>query len=184
MGLEGIVSGGVDVGDHDRVVRLLTPEHGRIAVIARGVRGGRKKALAAALDPGTRVSLELRRGRGPLGIVSDAIVRASPHRARTDLDRLALLAYGVEICTELAPEDHESPRLYRLLLAWLALVEGEEAPGPASRQALETKALTFSGHTPALVGCAVCGERLDATRALVFEVLLDPLLVVSRSVTR
>jgi len=168
--LEGVIAGGVDYGDQDRIVRLLTPEHGRMAVYARGVRGGRKKSLAGALDPGTRVHLELRRGRGPLPILADAVVRASPHRARADLDRLALLTYGVEICTELAPEDHPAPKLYRLLLAWMRQVEDPEVPGPASRQALEAKALTFSGHTPALVGCAVCGDKLDAPTVFDAEV--------------
>ena len=158
----GISLGGIDVGDHDRVVRLLTAERGRTAVLARGVRGGRKKALASALEPGTEVRLELARGRGPLPLVRDASVQAGPTRARSDLDRLALLAYGLEIVSSLAPEDHEAHKLHRLLLSWLTLLDGEDLPGTASRQALEAKALTFAGLTPALVLCAVCGERLDA----------------------
>lgn len=160
--MEGIVAGGVDYQDHDRIVRLLTPDRGRTAVLARGVRGGKRRRLAAAMSPGTRVDLELRRGRGPLGIVNDAAVLAEPGRSRADLVRLAQLTYGVELCHDLAPEHHEAHKLYGLLLSWLGRLEGDEPPGIASRQALEAKALTFAGLTPSLVGCAVCGERLDA----------------------
>lgn len=130
-------------------------------MLARGVRGGRRKDQRALLEPGSYLDLVLRRAKGPLPLLAEATPRATIRRARTDLDRLALLTYGVEICAELAPEHHEAPKLYRLLLAWLDLLEGEDQPGPASRQALEAKALTFAGFTPALVACAVCGERLE-----------------------
>jgi DNA repair protein RecO (recombination protein O) len=158
---EAVVLGHVDYGEADRVVRLLTPEQGRIAAMARGIRRGRN-ALRSLVEPGARLSIALKRGRGRLPLLQEASPVQLPHRARADLDRLALLTYGVELCGLLAPEDHEAPRLYRLLATWIALVEGPEAPGIASRQALEAKALTFAGLTPALVACPICGERLEA----------------------
>jgi len=154
-----IVLGSIDHGDHDRVIRLLSPELGRMVAYARGLRSSRSR-LASALEPGTVVALELKRGKGPMPLIADAHPLSAPKRSREDLDRLGLLAYGIEVCGALAPEHHEAERLFKLLTHWLALVEGPELPGVASRQALEGKALTFAGFAPALVLCPVCGERL------------------------
>ncbi|MFK7929369.1 MAG: DNA repair protein RecO [Myxococcota bacterium] len=167
--MRAIIAGGVDVGDHDRLVRVLTPDQGRTAVLVRGVRGGRKNHLSTAITPGAHVDLELRKGRGPLPLLRDAQVLASPNRARTDLLRLSQLSYGVEVCSELAPEHHEAERLFKLLLSWLACVEGDEPPGAATRQALEAKALTFAGMAPSLVACAVCGDRLEDPTVFSFD---------------
>ena len=64
-------------------------------------------------------------------------------------------------------EDHENEKLFLLLLAWLAVLDGAEMVGPATRIAFEAKALTFSGLTPRLSGCGKCTDRLDD--ALVFS---------------
>lgn len=158
--VEAIVTGSTDVGEAHRVVRLLTPDQGRTAVLARGARSGRK-GWSGVLEPGARVALILKRGKGPLPLLAEVARHVVPKRARTDLLRLSQLAYGVELCAALAPEHHEAPKLHRLLATWLDLLEGEATPGIASRQALEAKALTFAGLTPALVLCGVCHERLD-----------------------
>lgn len=155
-----IVVGRLDYGDHDRIVRFLSASRGRFAVLARGARRG-THSWAPLLEAGVAVRLDLKRGRGPLPLLRDASLIDRPRRAREDLDRLAALTYGVELCAALAPEDHEAPRLHRLLRSWLATVEGDHEPGAAARQALEAKALTFAGLTPALVICPVCGVRLD-----------------------
>lgn len=154
-----LVIGSIDYGDHDRIVRLLTPHLGRTAVMVRGARSGRKP-WASTLQTGSLIRPELKRTRGHLPLMVEAHLHAHPKRAREDLDRLAALAYGVELCAALSPEHHEAAKLFRLILVWLSLLEGSERPGPASRQALEAKALTFAGLTPALATCPVCGEGL------------------------
>lgn len=159
--LEVAVVGTFDLGEADRIVRTLSAERGRMSVLARGARSSRKR-FAGLFEPGNRVLLELRRGRGDLPLVTGADLVQAPRRARADLDRLALLAYGCELCAALAPEQHPAAQLYKLLTVWLDLLEGDDAPGVASRLALEAKALTFAGVAPSLVRCAVCGEPLDA----------------------
>jgi DNA repair protein RecO (recombination protein O) len=155
--LWAVVVGGVDYGDTDRIVKVLSAEHGRVAVMARRAR----KRFKGVLEVGTRVRLDLRRSKGRLSLVSEVVVEVMPRAARGDLVRLAQLVYGCELCSALAPEHHASPKLHRLLCAWLDALEGEIAPGLAARQGLEAKALTFAGLTPALVMCPVCGTRLE-----------------------
>lgn len=156
-GVQAVVVGATDLGESDRILRLLSAEHGRISAVARRVRSSRKR-WAGVFDVGNLVELRFGRSRGSLRNIADAEVLAAPRKARADLDRVALLAYGCELCAALAPEDHEANKLMRLLLAWLELLEGEGSPRSASRVALEAKALTFAGLSPRLVQCARCGD--------------------------
>ena len=163
-----IVVGGLDLGEADRIVRFLSADQGRSAAVVRNARSSRKR-FAGRLDPGTRLGVSLRKGKGSLPVVTELDQVAAPDKARRDLDRLTLLMYGCEVCAALAPEHHPAPRLTRLLEVWLDLLEGELTPGHAARQALEGKALTFAGLTPALTVCAGCGGAVGQGGQLDWE---------------
>jgi DNA repair protein RecO (recombination protein O) len=158
--IDGIVVGSVDLGEADRILRLLTAEEGRISVVARGARGS-KRRFTNMTDLGTQLRVVRGRQSGSLAAILEAERLAGPDRARTELERLSSLAYGCELCSALAPEQGEAPKLHGLLIAWLALLEGPVQPGVASRVALEAKALTFSGLVPALGICVSCGLPLQ-----------------------
>ena len=155
-----IVLGHVDFGDRDRIVRLLSPDHGRVACLARGARGSRRR-FAGALDVGNRVQASLRPGKGELWHLDEAVLLDGRTGARQDLLRLTLLAYAGELCGALAREHQPEPRLYGLLdMACLLLDAMTGAPGAAFRAGLEAKALTFAGLAPSLSRCVTCGEPL------------------------
>ena len=84
-------------------------------------------------------------------------------RIKSDLIRIAYLAYGCEMISAMMIEDHENEKLFLLLLAWLTALERDGPMGPAWRLAFEAKALTFSGLTPRLNACVRCGEPLENT---------------------
>ncbi|RME25410.1 MAG: DNA repair protein RecO, partial [Deltaproteobacteria bacterium] len=163
--LRAIVVGHVDLGERDRILRLLTAELGRISAIARGARGSRRR-FAGAMDSGALVAASLRPGRGELWVLDEATLLEGRDRARQDLLRLSLLAYAVELCSSLARTEHPEPRLFGLLeIAALLIDAMTGAPGPAFRAGLEAKALTFAGLAPSLERCVVCGKGLGgATR--------------------
>lgn len=156
----GIVVGHVDLGERDRIVRLLTPDHGRVGALARGVRGSRKR-FGGALDTGNQVDIGLRPGRGDLWHLDDAELVEGRDGARRDLTRLTLLAYACELCSGLSRDDHPEPRLYGLLeMAALLLDAMTAPPSVAFRIGLEGKALSFAGLAPRLLTCVSCGEAL------------------------
>lgn len=159
--MEALIVGLTNYGDSDRIVRLIAADRGRVDAIARGARRS-KKRFAGVLEPGTRIRATLRVGRGELPTLEAADRLAGPRRARDDYDRLVLLSYGCEVVARLCQPEAPPGRLFGLLEAWLALLEGDEDPTAASRVSLELKALTFAGLTPALVSCPVCGKALDA----------------------
>jgi len=158
--VEGIVVGGLEIGEADRIVYLLSDTQGRHRAVARGARSS-KKRFAGKLDPGCRLELTTRGRRGGLPTITHLELVSGPRRAREDLDRLALLTYACEICGSLATEHQPAPKLFGLLATWLLLLEGPVTPAVPARIALEAKALTFAGLTPALGRCAACGQALD-----------------------
>ena len=154
-----VVVGSADLGEADRIVRLLTPELGRLSVVARRARSS-KRRFGGVLDVGTRIVAHVSQGKG-MPVLQSADRRGGPEVARTSFERIAQLGYGCELCAGLSPEETAAHKLFRLLEAWLELLEQADAPGVAARLALEAKALTFAGLTPALARCASCGEPLD-----------------------
>ncbi len=164
--LGAIVVGRVDYGEADRIVRLLTAEHGRIAVMARAARKSSRR-FGGALDLGNRVEIQVARGRGDLwSLRACRLVQGHAH-VRSDLDRMALVAYACELCASLAREHHPEPRLFGLLeVALLVLDAATVAPSDVWRWGLEAKALTFAGLTPRLGTCGVSGEPLAGRMAV------------------
>lgn len=152
----------LDFGDSDRIVRLLTPDLGRVAALARRARSSRRR-FGGALDTGNLVEIRVRPGRGELWTLEGAKLLDGREGARADLVRLTLLAYACELCGALSREAHPEPRLYGLLeMATLLLDAMTDAPAAAFRVGMEAKALTFAGLAPALDRCCHCGGPPEA----------------------
>ncbi len=163
--LDAVVLGHVDYGERDRIVRLLTPELGRIAALARNARGSRHR-FAGALDLGSRVQALVEPGRGDLWHLREATLTSGRIHLREDLVRLALAAYGCELVGGLAQEERPEQRLFGLLEVFLTVLDGLVAPpGGLFRIGLEIKALTCAGIAPVLDRCARCGGGLAAAAA-------------------
>ncbi len=184
--VSAIVIGQTDYGEADRIVRLLTPDSGRISVMARGARRS-KKRFGGSLDLGNRVEAELVAGRGRLSVLSDCtLVRGHAH-VRGDLGCLSLLNYACEWVGSLAREEHAEPKLFGLLEVALAVLNASTCmPSVAFRWGLEAKALTFAGLTPVLVGCTACSRELEDTACYSAQSggLLHPECGTGRSVSR
>ena len=127
--------------------------------MARGARRS-KKRFAGMLEIGNRVRLDIHPGRGKLARIQGVELVAGVQRAREDLLRLSLLAYGCEALGRLAGEHQPAPRLARLLVVWVERLEHDGEMGVAHRQALEAKALRFAGLLPDLHRCARCSRPL------------------------
>ena len=155
---QAIVLSSMEFGESDRIVRLLTPELGRVPALARRARADRRR-FGGALDTGNLVEVRVRPGRGELWTLEGAKLLDGREGARADLVRLTLLAYACELCGALCREAHPEPRMFGLLeMATMLLDAMTDEPAEGFRVGLEAKALTFSGLSPALTRCAHCGE--------------------------
>ncbi|MEE2751098.1 MAG: DNA repair protein RecO [Myxococcota bacterium] len=184
--VSAIVIGQTDYGEADRIVKLLTPDSGRISVMARGARRS-KKRFGGTLDLGNRVEMQLVAGRGRLSVLSECTLLRGHAHVRNDLGCLALLNYACEWVGALAREEHAEPKLFGLLEVALAVLDASvRMPSATFRWGLEAKALTFAGLTPALEGCTACARELEDEACYSAQAggLLHPECGTGRTVSR
>src|SRR5688572_3433628 len=110
---EGIILSRTDYGEADRIITLLTPEHGKLRLMAKGVRRVKSK-LAGGIELFSVSTITFVKGRGDIGtLVSTRLVK---HYGRIveDLDRTML---GYELIKQLnkVTEDHPEPAYFELL---------------------------------------------------------------------
>lgn len=156
---EAIVLRRKDIGEADRILTLLTPDHGKVRVVAKGIRKPRSRK-AGHLELFTRVSLLVAAGRD-LDLITQAEAVEMYRPLREDLLRGAYAAYAVELLDKFTPDQQEAGDLYALLagvLAWLGA-----APDPAiAVRYYELRLLTLAGYQPELRRCVLGGETIVA----------------------
>ena len=145
-------------GEADRVLTIFTPEYGKRAVIAKGVRKPTSRK-AGHLEPFTHVSLMLARGK-TWDVVTGAQTVTSFRKLREDLDLTAYAYYFCELLDAFVQEDDPHPELYELLLN--AFRRLEVSPNPAlTGRWYELALLQHAGFAPQLFNCVQCGERIQ-----------------------
>ncbi|MBX3246430.1 MAG: DNA repair protein RecO [Myxococcales bacterium] len=159
----------VDYRDHDRIVTLLTREHGRVGVLARGARRSRRR-FAGAIEPFQRLRVRWRPTRGSLGALDEAVVERSFAGLLSSLPRMEAAGQAVRLVRELAAEDHPEPELFdglEALFELLALAEGPQVGG--LELAFRLRALQLAGLEPGLEACGVSGTPCPPGRPALFD---------------
>lgn len=157
----GIVLRSYPFGEADRVVVLLSPHHGKLRTVAKGVRKTLSR-FGGRLEPFTHVELVLYEGRNLDTITQVEVVAAFP-RLRDDLDKLNAASLMVEAVDAVAQEKESSVALFGLLSDGLAALEA----GPLHPDLVTGFLLHLAGVVgvaPALEICASCGRADDLTR--------------------
>src|SRR5512137_2299785 len=109
----------VDYGEADRIVTVLTPDHGRLKGFARGARKSRKR-FGPALETFTEVRLHWSpRPGGELVSIREAELVRLRIGLRRDLETLALGGYGCEVTEALYDEAVGFAEAFGLLRAFL-----------------------------------------------------------------
>ncbi len=149
---EGIVLRTIKLGEADRIVTILTQGHGKIRVVAKGIRKTTSK-FGARLEPGSRVVLQCYRGR-ELDIVTQVETLAANRALREDYARLTHAIPMLEAVDQIAQEREANPALYRMLTG--ALHTLAEGANPLVTSAFFWKLLSLEGFHPMLDSCARC----------------------------
>ncbi len=143
------------LGEADRIVTMLSRQHGKIRAVARGVRRTSSK-FGARLEPFMVVDVQLYEGRS-LDVVTQAESLAS-YGAAIASDYAAYTAANVIVETaDKLTEGERSLQHYLLLLGALrSLSRGEHGPGLTLDSYL-LRALSIAGWAPTFSDCAVTG---------------------------
>ncbi len=103
---KAIVLSRVNYGEADRIMQIITPEQGKLGVIAKGVRREKSK-LAGGIELLAVCDMTLHQGRGELAIVTSARLDKFFSHILEDYDRLQFAYYvlkdigrAAEILTE------------------------------------------------------------------------------------
>ena len=117
---KGLVIREQTTGENDRLVTLLTADHGLVRAFARGGKQ-LKNRRAAATSLFCYGEFALYRGRDAYTVDSAAPIEVF-FGLRQDIDRLAAAQYFAQLSYELAAEEQPAPELLRLLLNTLHLL--------------------------------------------------------------
>ncbi len=153
---QGIVLRSYPFGDADRVVVLLSPNHGKMRTVAKGVRKT-KSRFGGRLEPFTHVDLVLYEGRNLDTITQVAVIEPFP-RLRDNLDSVLAAGTMVEVVDAVAQEGEPSLRLFLLLQRGLKALEAGRV-GPDLVTSFLLKLADVVGLAPSLVQCAACGRE-------------------------
>ncbi|HEV3280316.1 MAG TPA: DNA repair protein RecO [Acidimicrobiales bacterium] len=161
----GIVLRTIRLGEADRIVTLMTEQHGKVRAVAKGVRRTRSK-FGSRLEPLSHVALLGWQGRGDLDIVNQVEVIDTNRAVREDLDRMAAAMSMLEAVDQIGQERHANPRLYEMLVGAVAAL-GERDRSLVTA-AFFLKVLALEGSAPVLDACVACGEG-DPAQLVAFD---------------
>ena len=157
MGLyrdEGIVLRTHKLGEADRIVSVLTRNHGKVRAVAKGVRRT-KSRFGARMEPTMHLQLLFYEGRGDRHIVTQAETIDHFRAVRDDLDRLTRAVSMLEAADQLSLEGESNPALYQMLLGALRALAGHS--GPLVVPGFFLKVLALEGFRPVVDECVECG---------------------------
>lgn len=154
----GVVVRTIKLGEADRIVTVITEQHGKVRAVAKGVRKT-KSRYGGRLEPLRHLDLQFYEGRGDLDIVTQAETRDHWPELRGDLDRLGKAMTIAESVDQVSQERQSDPRLYRMLVGVLSALDSSDAAMMVP--AFLLKLLAHEGVAPTLDRCVVGGETDD-----------------------
>ena len=163
MTIQGIVLRVTDYNDRDALLTLLTRQHGKLTVKARGLRRKNSPLVAPCqlLAYGEFTIFEYR-GQYTIN-EAHSLELFTP--LRRDLTKLSLGTYFAQVSEVLSQEDYPSPELQSLLLNSLYALANLDLQEKQIKSVFELRSACLSGYTPDLFGCHICGsqtpERFD-----------------------
>jgi len=163
---EAIVLARTDYGEADRILTLLTPGHGKLRLMAKGVRRVKSK-LAGGIELFSVTNITFIQGRGAIGtLVSSRLVTHYGNIVR-DIDRTML---GYELIKQLhkATEDEPEPDYFELLQQAFVALDDRSVSLDLVRLWFSARLLALGGHTPNLTH-AVGGAKLAAAQTYEFS---------------
>jgi DNA repair protein RecO (recombination protein O) len=152
---DGVVLRTHKLGEADRIVVVLTRNHGKVRAVAKGVRRT-KSRFGARLEPGSVLSMQLYHGRGELDIVTQAETLERYRALRDDLARYSRAAVLLEVAESLVPDRTPARPLHQLLVG--ALRELDRSGSALVVPAFVVKVLALEGVQPVVDRCVGCGS--------------------------
>jgi DNA repair protein RecO (recombination protein O) len=148
----------MDYGEADRIITIMTPDRGKIRVLARGVRRSTSR-MAGHLELFSDAHLMLARGR-ELDTVTQASTVEPFRHLREDMTCVSYAYHIGELVDSLLQDHDPHAEVFRLLLEALAALDSAvEAPDLIARH-FELHLLDLVGFRPELGECLGCSAEI------------------------
>jgi DNA repair protein RecO (recombination protein O) len=161
-----IILSRTNFGEADRILTLLTPEHGKLRLLAKGVRRVKSK-LAGGIELFSVSTITFVKGKGDIGtLISTRLNKHFAHIVQ-DLDRTMV---GYELIKQLnkTTEDEPEHGYFSILEQTFEALDDAELPLPTIRFWFAAQLLHLSGHTPNLV-TDTSGQKLQPDQSYDFD---------------
>ncbi len=145
----GIILSRIDYGEADRIITVLTPDQGKLRLMAKGVRKSNSK-LAGGIELFSVSQLSYIKGRGEIGtLVSSRLVKHYGNIVK-NIDRVQL-GYAVIKMLNKTTEDQPEPEYFELLEKVFASLDDSTIAGELINLWFQAQLLTQAGHMPNLL---------------------------------
>lgn len=147
------------LGEADRIITLLTRQHGRVRAVAKGVRRTTSR-FGSRLEPFSHVDLQLAQGRNLDTVTQAETLTLYAAGLGQDYDRYTAGTVMLETADRLVTEEREpAVQQFLLLVGGLrAMTAGEHG----AAQVLDSyllRSLAVAGYAPSFEHCARCGTE-------------------------
>lgn len=166
--IQAIVLRVTDYNDRDALLTVLSRNHGKLTIKARGLRR-KNSPLTAPCQLLAYGEFTLFEYRGQYSI-NEAVSLELFQSLRKDLLKLAAATYFAQVSELISQEDIPNPELQSLLLNCLYGLSKLNLTHEFVKPVFELRAACLSGYTPDLFGCHICGcqnpDRFDLSAGM------------------
>jgi len=152
-------------GEADRIVTMLTPDHGKVRLMARGVRKSKSK-LAGGIELFSVSDISFAQGRGELGTLVSSRLGMHYGRVLEDVDR-TMGAYDLIKLLDRSTEDNCEPEYFELLSRLFVALDDVRLPFELVKTWFYAQLLRLHGFSPN-TRSDTTGAKLSAEGQYVF----------------
>lgn len=169
---EGVILRSRAWGEADRIVTLLSPQHGKFPAMAKGSRRPRNR-LAAGTQLFSYIEILAATGAS-LDSINQCEIIDSFRDLRDDFDKVTYGAYIAEMADELIPEHEPDEELFALVLHLFNLLRCRNPRIVVVIAAL--KLFSHAGYRPQVDSCVHCNREPGSADDILFSAFLGGML--------
>ena len=154
---EAVVLRSYKSGESDRVCVLWTRSHGKVRVLAKGVRKTASR-MGGTLEPMAHVKVDLVRGRGDLFITKHVAHLERLTVLRGDYERITAGLAVVEVVDAIPTDEAADEGIFDMLVRVLATLDRPDFHPELVPASFFFKLLAYDGSEPVVEGCVNCGS--------------------------
>mgnify|MGYP000147248190 CR=1 FL=1 len=155
---EAIILRTQKLGEADRIITLLTREHGRVRGVAKGVRRTMSK-FGARLEPGSHVDIQLHKGRTFDTITQVEAINNYGETLTEDYQRWTIASAILETAERFTSQEYE-PALqeFQLVVGGMKALSENRYDASLILDAFLLRSLGVAGFAPSMTTCSKCDE--------------------------